>query len=76
MLRDYDLVFVSRGPKDGMWRCEYLKCPLCNYYVLKGAGYDECPCGNIRIDSDALRVSVDKIPESEVETYNAVRKPG
>ena len=30
--------------------------------------------GNIAIDSDMLRVSVLKTPESEVETYNAIPK--
>jgi len=74
LLRDYTLEFVSKGPKDGMWRCSHLKCPICGYYVLKGAGYDECLCGNISIDSDYLRVTVLKTPESEVETFNAIRK--
>jgi len=72
--RDYDLSLVSQGPKDGMWRGQYLKCPLCGYFVLKGAGYDECTCGNISVDSDMLRVAVGKTPESEVEVYDAKRK--
>ncbi len=71
--RDYTLKFVSMGPKGGMWRAHYLKCPLCGYFVLKGAGYDECTCGNIKIDSDTLRVAVLKTPESDVETYNATK---
>lgn len=74
LLKDYDMEFVSSGPVDGMWRCHYLKCPRCEYYVLKDAGYDECHCGNISIDSDMLRVTVSITPESEVETYNAVEK--
>lgn len=74
LLRDYDLVFVSKGSVDGMWRCHYLKCPKCTYYVFKGAGYDECLCGNISIDSDMLRVTISETPESEIETYNAYKK--
>jgi len=76
LMRDYDLEFVSKGPLDGMWRCHYLKCPKCNYFVYKGTGYDECECGNISIDTDMLRVTVLETPESEVETYNAIRKTG
>jgi len=71
LLKDNILAFVSKGPKDGMWRCHYLKCPICNYYVYKGKGYDECTCGNISIDSDMLRVSVSKSLESDIETFNA-----
>ena len=74
LLKEYNLVLVSKGPKDGMWRAQYLKCPFCNYYVLKGEGYDECPCGNISMDSDMLRVCVEKCDESEIETYNAVKR--
>lgn len=74
LLRDNVLVFVSKGPKDGMWRCQYLKCPVCKYYVFKGAGYDECTCGNISVDSHALRVTVSRTPEADVETYNARTK--
>lgn len=73
LLRDYDLTFISKGPKDHGWIGHYLKCPLCGYFVLKGKGYDQCICGNISIDSDMLRVTVSS-PESEVETYNATRK--
>jgi len=73
-LKDYDLELVSKGPKDEMWRCHYLKCPLCGYYVQKGSGYDECACGNISIDSDMLRVSVLKSNESNIETFNAEKK--
>jgi hypothetical protein len=65
-VRENILAFVSKGPLDGMWRCAYLKCPRCGYYVLRGGGYDECPCGNIAIDSDMLRVQVQDTPESEV----------
>lgn len=72
--RDFTLVLVSVGPKDGAWRAPYLKCPLCGYFVLKGNGYDECTCGNILVDSDMLRVSVCKTPESAVETYDATKK--
>ena len=72
LVRENDLVFVSKGPLAGMWRCQYLKCPQCDYYVLKGAGYDECRCGNIVTDSDMLRVHVRDSAESEVECYNAV----
>lgn len=72
LLRDNTLVFVSKGPLNGMWRCHFLKCPKCGYYVLKGNGYDECSCGNIKIDSDMLRVCVFDSAESEVECFNAV----
>lgn len=72
LVRENDLIFVSKGPLAGMWRCHYLKCARCDYYVLKGAGYDECPCGNIEMDSDMLRVSVRDSAESEVECYNAI----
>lgn len=71
--RDYDLKLVSNGPINGTWNGHYLKCPLCGYFVLKGAGYDQCSCGNISVDSDMLRVVVDKTPESEVEVYNATK---
>jgi hypothetical protein len=72
LLRENTLVFVSKGPSDGMWRCDYLKCPECDDYVLKGSGYDRCSCGNVLIDSDMLRVSVVRSAESEVECFNAV----
>ncbi len=72
--RDFQLTLVSRGPNEGAWRGNYLKCPLCGYFVLKGAGYDECTCGNISIDSDMLRVSVRQTPESEVDVYDATRR--
>ncbi|MGZ5506766.1 MAG: hypothetical protein ACXWJX_16235 [Limisphaerales bacterium] len=72
--RDFRLTLVSKGPKDGMWRGHYLKCPVCGYFVLKGAGYDECICGNVSIDSDMLRVTVQQTAESEVEVYDAVKK--
>lgn len=74
LLRDFELESVSKGPKDGMWSCHYLKCPLCGHYVLKGSGYDECTCGNISIDSDMLRVTVQKSKEIDIETFNAVKK--
>jgi len=74
LLRDYDLEFVSKGPLDGIWCCQYLKCPKCLYYVLKGAKYDECSCGNISIDSDMLRVTVSEILESKIATYDAIKK--
>ena len=74
LFREYDLEFVSKGPKDGMWRCHYLKCPNCGYYVLKGKGYDECLCGNISIDSDYMRITVLNMPESEIETFKAIKK--
>ena len=76
LIRDNELVFVSRGPLDGMWRCHYLKCPRCGYYVLKGAGYDECRCGNIAIDSGMLRVTVRDSAESEIECFNVVSRNG
>lgn len=74
LLRENKLAFVSKGPLDGMWRCQYLKCPKCGYYVMKGRGFDECPCGTISIDSDYLRVLIESSPESEIECFNAVRR--
>ncbi len=76
LLREYELDFVSKGPLDGMWRCQYLKCPECGYYVEKGANFDECTCGNIAIDSDYLRVIVKRSAESEIETFNARARVG
>jgi hypothetical protein len=52
--KDYELIFIAKGPKDNGWVGHYLKCPLCGYFVLKDKGYDECTCGNISIDSDML----------------------
>ena len=74
LTRKFNLVFISKGPLDGMWQCDYLKCPICGYFVFKGKGYDKCLCGNISIDSDALRVVVLKTPKSEIETYKATKK--
>jgi hypothetical protein len=74
LIHKNELVFVSRGPLDGMWRCHYLKCPQCGYLVLKGGGYDECRCGTIRIDSDMLRVIVSGVPESEIECFDAIQR--
>lgn len=74
LLRDFDLVFVSKGPKNGMWWGHYFKCPICGYYASKGAGFDECPCGNIAIDDDMFRVSVDISSDSEIECYDAVAR--
>lgn len=74
LLRGYDLEFVANGPLNGMWRCHYPKCSKCDYYVLKGAGYDECRCGNISIDSEMLSVTISKTPESEIETYYVIKK--
>src|SRR5712672_3026802 len=71
--RDYLLRLFSIGPKDGMWRGHFLKCPVCDYFVFKGDGYDECTCGNITIDSAWLRVSVGR-PESGVKVYNATKR--
>ena len=76
LLRENSLVLISMGPLDGRWRAEYLKCPRCEYYVLKGAGFDECPCGNIAVDSDMLRVQVSDTLESEVECYEAILRLG
>jgi len=74
LLRENTLVLVSRGPLDGMWKGQYLKCPKCGYYVLKGTGYDECKCGNIVIDSDMLRVMVKNSAESEIDSFNAAKR--
>jgi hypothetical protein len=74
LLKDFDMESVSKGPLDGTLRCHYFTCPKCDYFVLKGAGYGECRCGNISIDSYMLRVTVSVTPESEVETYNDVKK--
>lgn len=73
LLQDYVLKLVAKGPSWRGWIGEYLKCPLCGYFVHKGPGYDQCKCGNIRIDSDMFRVSV-QTPEAEVEQYKAVKR--
>jgi hypothetical protein len=70
----YKLQLVSQRPKDGMWQGDYLKCPLCGYFVLKGGGYDECMCGNISVDSDMLGISVRQSRESDVEVYDATER--
>ncbi len=72
--RDYILEFVSKGPTEKGWEGHYLKCPICGYYLKKGKGYDICTCGNISIDSDMLRVTVQETSEKDVETYYAIRK--
>ena len=74
LFQDYVLEFVSKGPTARGWEGHYLKCPICGYYVKKGRGYDECLCGNISIDSDMLRVTVEKTPERGVETYFARKR--
>ena len=73
LLRDYVLKFVAKGQSWQGWIGEYLKCPVCRYYVHTGPGYDRCPCGNISIDSDMGRVSV-QTPEAEVVQYKAAKR--
>ena len=69
LLLENDLVLVSKGPLKEGWVGQYIKCPICLYYVSKSNGFDECICGNIKIDSDMLRISITTSKESEVETF-------
>ena len=71
LLRDYELTLVSAGPANGAWRGNYMRCPLCHDYVSKGAGVDECRCGNLFVDGDAFRVAARDSAESEIECYDA-----
>ena len=71
LLRDYKLVLAA-DREDGMLGGQYIRCPNCGDYVSKGAGYDECSCGNIFVDSDMLRVSVRDPMTSRLECYEAI----
>ena len=70
----FDLELVSRGPTSNGWEGDYLRCPVCSTFVLKSAESHGCPCGNIFIDADALRVVVEKGPESAIEVFKATWK--
>ncbi len=59
---------LGRGPINGAWIGQFLKCPICGELVEK-KGYDSCQCGNIAMDADYLRVAVYKSKESEIEQY-------
>ena len=72
-LRDYSLEFLSKGPTDRGWVGQFYKCPLCGYFADRSK-YDECDCGNISIDADYCRITVEDSPESDVEVYNAVKR--
>ena len=74
LLARFHLERVSMGPTGRGWEGEYLKCPKCGNFVLKGKGYDECSCGNISVDSDMLRITVRHSAEEDVETYRAIAK--
>lgn len=71
LLSAFSLRLVSRGPRKGAWHGNYLKCPLCQEFVLKGGGNHGCRCGNLFVDGDMLRVSVVQTPETQVEVYDA-----
>ncbi len=73
LFKDFDISLLTTGPKGG-WTGAYLKCPICSYFVFRGAGYDQCPCDNIVIDSDYCRVTVKDSAESEIEVYAATPK--
>ena len=68
------LEFVAHGPTAQSWEGDYLKCPECLTFVHKGGDNHRCPCGNVCIDSDMLRVIVTNGPESTIETYRASPK--
>jgi hypothetical protein len=70
----FELEFVSHGPTERGWEGDYLRCPVCTTFVLKGHVTHACPCGNIAIDSAMLRVTVEKGPESPVDTYKTLSK--
>ena len=70
LLENYELEFISKGSTDKGWIGQYYLCPICRYYVDR-TKYDECDCGNISIDVDYCRISVEKCKESEIEVYNA-----
>ena len=67
------MIFVSQGPSPSGWIGQYYLCPLCGYYVDRNK-YDECECGNITIDVDYCRISVNRTPHCEVKVFNASRK--
>lgn len=73
LLEKFDLKLIAKGPLGG-WRGDYLKCPICGYYVYKGPGYDACPCDNIVVDSDYLRAIVKDSSECDVECYTATSR--
>ena len=67
----FTLELLSHGPTQAGWEGDYLLCPECNTFVLKGGGNRSCECGNLFIDSDMLRVSVVNGLESSISTYRA-----
>ena len=69
------LKFVSHGPCRAGWRGDYLKCPCCQFFVLKGGGNHGCPCGNLFVDYEMLRIHVRDSDESKVDTYYATPRP-
>jgi hypothetical protein len=72
LVEEYYLKLVKIGSTDG-WKGDYLQCPLCGYYVYKGNGYDKCPCGNISVDSDMLRVTIEKCSEMEIKQFESYK---
>jgi hypothetical protein len=51
------------------WKGRYLLCPFCDEFVLKGNGYGKCKCGNLGIDSDMLRVHLERSTFNEIFQY-------
>ena len=72
LLENYFLKLVNIGSENG-WKGTHILCPRCGYYVFKGNGYDKCPCGNITIDSEMLRVSVKNDEEIGIEQFEAIK---
>jgi hypothetical protein len=70
----FNLELVSRGPTSNGWEGDYLRCAVCSTFVLKGGENHGCPCGNIFIDTDSLRVVVENGPESSVEVFRVTSK--
>ena len=58
----FTLELLAHGPTRSGWEGDYLLCPECRTFVLKGGGNHSCQCGNLFVDSDALRIIVERGP--------------
>lgn len=72
LLTGYFLMPVEPESESG-WKGSHLLCPSCGYYVYKGPGNDSCPCGNISINSDMLRVTIENFSEAEIQQFKALK---
>lgn len=68
-----NLAFLCKGPEQGAWRGQFLKCPGCGDFVQK-KGYGSCSCGTIAVDGEALRVTIKNVSEAEVEQWVEVSR--